>query len=101
LWNKKKIMNKTEEFLAKGALVIDVRSVREFDSGHADNSINIPLHEIMDRVAELKQMGKPLILCCRTGNRSGTACSYLSAEGIECINAGSWQEVQEAMGTQA
>lgn len=100
--NQKNVsMNKTEELLSRGAPVIDVRSEGEFASGHADGSINIPLHEIMDHVEELRDIGKPLILCCRTGNRSGTAASLLNNEGIESYNAGSWQEVQEAIGTQA
>lgn len=90
-------MNKTEELLANNAPVVDVRSQGEFVSGNASGSINIPLNEVMNRIEEFRQMKQPIILCCRTGNRSGTACSYLTDLGIDCYNAGSWQEVQEAM----
>ncbi len=90
-------MNKTENLLANGAPVVDVRSPGEFVTGHADGSINIPLNEVVNRVEEFRQMKQPIVLCCRSGNRSGTACSYLSDLGIDCFNAGSWQEVQEAM----
>ena len=94
-------MNKLETLLAQGAPVIDVRSEAEFANGHAEGSINIPLHEVMPRLDEFKTMKQPLVLCCRSGNRSGTACSFLGMQGVECYNGGSWQEVQEAMGAKA
>ncbi len=86
-----------EDLLANGAPVIDVRTEGEFVRGHAAGSLNIPLHELSGKLEEVKAMQQPLVLCCRTGNRSGTACSYLKDLGIECYNAGSWQEVQEAL----
>jgi rhodanese-related sulfurtransferase len=42
---------------------------------------------------EIKALQTPLILCCASGGRSGQATAYLSSLGIECVNAGSWLDV--------
>lgn len=70
--------------------IVDVRTPEEFKSGHVTGSINIPLQEIPKRIEELKTIEAPLVLCCASGNRSGQASMYLSAQGIECYNGGSW-----------
>lgn len=73
--------------------IVDVRSRAEFMGGHASNAINIPLQEITNRVDELKNLNLPLILCCASGNRSGQAHNYLLHQGVECINGGSWLDI--------
>jgi rhodanese-related sulfurtransferase len=73
--------------------ILDVRTVEEFAGGHVAGSINIPLHEIPHRLAEIKKMNQPLVLCCASGNRSGQATAYLKSLGIECKNGGSWLDV--------
>lgn len=73
-----------------GAIIVDVRTPGEFNSGHIKGSINIPLDEIKNKMAELKKKNKVIITCCRSGNRSGMAESMLKAEGIESYNGGPW-----------
>ena len=73
--------------------IVDVRSYGEFIGGHVADSINIPLNEIPQRIAELQQLKAPLILCCASGNRSGQAQQFLSQHGIESYNGGSWLDV--------
>ena len=73
--------------------IVDVRSYGEFMGGNVSGSINIPLQELPNRMVEIKQLKKPLILCCASGNRSGQAYNYLSQQGVDCINGGSWLEV--------
>lgn len=73
--------------------IIDVRTPQEFMGGNVQGSINIPLHEIQDRMDELKQFGGPIILCCASGGRSGQATAFLKHHGIECENGGSWMDV--------
>lgn len=87
--NKKKNM-KIEEFVKRGATIIDVRSPGEYQSGHVKGSKNIPLNEISGAVASLKKSDKPVITCCASGMRSGSAASVLSKHNIEVINGGSW-----------
>ncbi|NJY64326.1 rhodanese-like domain-containing protein [Salinimicrobium sp. CDJ15-81-2] len=61
--------------------------------GSVSGAINIPLNEIPERINDLKEMKAPLILCCASGMRSGQATDYLSLQGVDCLNGGSWLEV--------
>lgn len=77
------------------ASIVDVRTPGEFASGHVPGSVNIPLNEVPQRVAEFKEMSKPLILCCQSGGRSGQATQYLKNQGLEDVhNGGGWAQVQ-------
>jgi rhodanese-related sulfurtransferase len=73
--------------------IVDVRSYTEFMGGHVVGSINIALNEIPERIIEIKKLQMPLILCCASGNRSGQAQHFLSQQGVECYNGGSWLDV--------
>ena len=88
---------KVEDMLSQGAVVIDVRSPGEFRSGHVEGSKNIPLQELGSRVEEVKKLGKPVVLCCASGMRSGQATSMLKKHGLECVNGGGWTSVNRVM----
>ncbi len=90
--NKKKNM-KIEEFVKRGATIIDVRSPGEYQSGHVKGSKNIPLNEINGAISSLKKTNKPIITCCASGMRSGSAASVLNQHNIEVVNGGSWTSV--------
>ncbi len=81
------------EYLEKGAVVIDVRTPAEYQGGHVSGSKNYPLNLIREKISELKALKKPLILCCASGARSGSATQILQAKGIDCVNGGSWMSV--------
>lgn len=81
------------DLLAKGAVVVDVRTAREYGLGHAKGSVNIPLDKLDRQMAKLEKKGKPVITCCASGMRSRTAASKLKAKGIEAYNGGPWQKV--------
>ncbi len=87
-------MNISQLIKEQQGTIVDVRTPEEFMCGSAANSINIPLQEITERVEELKNMPMPLILCCASGGRSGIATHLLSQLGFECLNAGSWLDVE-------
>ncbi|WP_028560048.1 rhodanese-like domain-containing protein [Paenibacillus pinihumi] len=74
--------------LASGEAVnlVDVREVEEWEEGHINQARLIPLSELTDRLDELKQGEEPIVLICRSGNRSGRACAYLANEGYTVIN---------------
>ncbi|SDL58923.1 Rhodanese-like domain-containing protein [Salinimicrobium catena] len=73
--------------------IVDVRTRAEYSGGHVAGSVNIPLNEIPLRMDELEAMDEPLILCCASGMRSGQAANFLDRQGMECLNGGSWLEV--------
>lgn len=80
-------------YLAKGALVLDVRTLAEYNEGHVEGSMHLVLDSIPDHVEELKKLNKSIITCCRSGARSGSAESFLKDQGLDVINGGPWQNV--------
>ncbi|MCD6064320.1 MAG: rhodanese-like protein [Flavipsychrobacter sp.] len=75
-----------------GAEVIDVRGADEFRTGHFEGSVNIPLDTISNKVEHLRQKGKPVILVCRSGTRSGIATNILKNAGVDAYNGGGWTD---------
>lgn len=67
------------------AIVLDVREPAEFAAGHLPNARNIPLAELAARVGDLPQ-GKPVLVCCASGARSGRAAAVLKKGGREVFN---------------
>jgi rhodanese-related sulfurtransferase len=63
--------------------IVDVRESHELDGplGYIAGSAHVPLAELDGQVAALRD-GKPLLLVCRSGNRSGQACAQLCQQGI-------------------
>jgi rhodanese-related sulfurtransferase len=86
-------MNIEKIIKEKLGTILDVRTYGEFMGGNVAGSINIPLNEIQERIEELQKLKAPLVLCCASGNRSGQAQHFLSQQGIECYNGGSWLDV--------
>lgn len=83
------------QLIKDGAVIIDVRSKGEFDTGHVKGSINIPLEQIGASAEKLKSHNY-IITCCRSGNRSGMAKRTLEAKGLKNVaNGGSWQNVNQ------
>ncbi len=90
-------MNLVELLKNESATLIDVREPYEFNHGHNQGAINIPLNQVLGRSEEIAKMSKPLILVCQSGNRSGMAVSMLKAKGIDDIyNGGSFNDVEMA-----
>jgi phage shock protein E len=79
-----------EELLANPATtVVDVRETGEFASGHYAGAKNIPLGIIPLRLDEFKAMQGPIVVYCRSGNRSGMAMNLLKQAGLtEVFNGG-------------
>lgn len=77
--------------------IVDVRTPEEFAGGNVAGSVNIPLHELPNRMDEIKALAQPLVLCCLSGGRSGQATAYLQSAGIACENGGGWMEVNSKL----
>ena len=61
-------------------LLIDVRTPEEFASGHIDGSVNIPVEEMQGRLDDVPS-DVPIVVYCRSGNRSATAARILTEAG--------------------
>ena len=81
--------------IEKGAVIIDVRTVKEFQGGSAEGAINIPLGDLSKNIDEIKKMKQPIITCCASGMRSGAAVKQLENFRIEAYNGGSWKNVSK------
>ncbi|MYU54489.1 MULTISPECIES: rhodanese-like domain-containing protein [Streptomyces] len=62
--------------------LIDVRNPSEHAAGALPNSLNIPLAGLLDRLTHLDR-DRPVILYCRSGNRSAIAAALLEAHGFD------------------
>ena len=86
-------------YLKNGALVIDVRSPGEFNSGHLTNAINVPLDEITTAVPQRwPDKSQVLLLHCASGMRSGLAQKKLKALGYtNTFNLGSYGRAENIL----
>jgi rhodanese-related sulfurtransferase len=82
-----------KKLVSEGAIIVDVRSVAEYKSGHIPGSLNIPLDSIRGKMEELKKKNKAVITVCRSGARSSAAKSQLSSNGINAFNGGPWNSL--------
>ena len=65
----------------KSAILIDVRSKQEFNEGHFNGAINIPLNDINIITDKVKDKNKYIILYCSSGIRSKKAQKILISDG--------------------
>ena len=84
-----------EDYLNNGAVILDVRTLREWDNDHIDNSIHIPLSELNNRIAEINHLKKPIVVCCQSGVRSAKAAKFLNLNNIDAINGGGWVKLKK------
>ncbi|MDW5287590.1 rhodanese-like domain-containing protein [Formosa sp. PL04] len=84
-------------FKSKGAIILDVRSRREYKKGHIIGSENVPIADLHQKVILLKTTKKPFIVCCASGVRSAKAVKFLLINGIEATNGGSYQTLKRLL----
>ncbi|WP_405383460.1 rhodanese-like domain-containing protein [Maribacter sp. LLG6340-A2] len=67
------------------AVILDVRTEEEVEEGIIPNSINIDIYKGQEFINELEKLDKSknYYVYCRSGNRSGQACSIMKTIGFE------------------
>ncbi|HSG60687.1 MAG TPA: rhodanese-like domain-containing protein [Pseudomonadales bacterium] len=82
----------------EGALLIDVRSEAEYLEGYLEGSMRITHTDILQGVNALNiDKGTPIVLYCRSGNRSGQAATALQNAGFTAItNGGAYESLLAA-----
>lgn len=76
-----------EEFTkTQGAKLIDVRSKQEYNSGHIEKSINIPLDRLEMIDNKVKGKDTPLFVYCQSGARSAQATNIFKQMGFTNVH---------------
>lgn len=88
---------KIKDFVSRGAIIVDVRSVNEYVGGAIPGSVNMPLPSLSSKISEIKKWDKPVILCCASGIRSGSATGLLLSNQIEAMNGGGWLSLSKKL----
>jgi rhodanese-related sulfurtransferase len=81
------------------AVVVDVRETGDYREGHVPQARHIPLNALRDRLDELRNKDKPILVYCRSGNVSQSACVLLKKHGVtevHSLKGGllAWREAQ-------
>jgi phage shock protein E len=88
-WFQGRNSGEAHELVAKGALLLDVRTPGEFQERHLEGAVNIPVQELDRRLAEVGAKDRPVVVYCRSGARSGRAKGMLEAAGFrKVVNLG-------------
>jgi rhodanese-related sulfurtransferase len=82
------------------ARILDVREDYEWEAGHVDGAVHIPLDQLPARLGELDP-DEDLHVICRSGGRSQRAAEWLEGNGYTAINVsggmGAWLEAGKPM----
>lgn len=79
-----------KKMVDEGALLLDVRTVGEFNEKHIEGAVNIPVQDLEKRLAEVGDKKRPVVVYCRSGKRSEQAKVILDGAG--------WQKVENLGG---
>ena len=87
---------------AKKAIIIDVRSLKEWQEGHLSNAKHIEWTNLESKIGEVSNYKKQTILLyCQSGKRSEKALEILKNLGyIKVINLGGLSDAQELLGVE-
>lgn len=73
-------------FNDENAVLVDVREIAEYRDGHIPEASNIPLEALRKNPDELaKHKSRPIIVYCKTGNRSPSVIGELKKHGFENV----------------
>lgn len=73
------------QWVADGATLLDVRTPAEFAQGHLPGALNIPVQELPQRVGELPDAERPVVVYCAMGGRSASAAALLKKAGFSRV----------------
>ena len=90
--------NKIKDAIRAGAIVIDVRTVHEYDQGRLRGSINIPLDGIPVSVERILHFNKPIVFCGNGDGRSIKALRFMKKNGLKNgLEGGNWERIARSL----
>ena len=70
----------------EGAVIVDIRDMKEYGAGHIAGAVNLPHVNIDSRIGELDPYKeKPVVLVCKMGQHAGGVGRKLKAQGFENV----------------
>ena len=79
-------VSQAAELFSAGAFLLDVREPSEWEAGHVEGAVLIPLGELSARVAEVPN-DKIVLVICRSGNRSADGRDILKKAGYSQVTS--------------
>lgn len=76
---------KTRMDTEEGIVILDVRTLEEYEDGHIRGAVCIPNEEIVEAPEELTDKSQTILVYCRSGKRSKQAAEKLAALGYENV----------------
>ncbi|MHB1313963.1 MAG: FAD-dependent oxidoreductase [Christensenellales bacterium] len=76
--------------------LLDIRAEEDYNAGHIEGAVNIPLTQLRERMKELDP-AKPLYINCYTGLTSYIACRMLTQHGFDCHNLAGGYRLYDAV----
>jgi phage shock protein E len=76
-----------KDLVARGALLLDVRTAAEYAAGHVAGAINIPVDDLSSRLGEIDP-GRPIVVYCQSGARAARATQTLCDAGYKVYDLG-------------
>jgi rhodanese-related sulfurtransferase len=87
--------------LVDGDFLLDVREDDEWDAGHAEPALHIPMSDFVARYAELTEAAPQdgrIHVICKSGGRSAQVTMYLVQQGLEAVNVDGGMQAWAASG---
>ena len=88
-----------QSYIDNSAILLDVRTLDEFETNHVHGSLHISLDELENKLSSSETILKPqepILVYCQSGIRSQFAKDILLKYGFEQVyNAGSWMNFDE------
>jgi rhodanese-related sulfurtransferase len=76
---------KASDLEREGAVLLDVREVDEWNSGHAPGARHVPLGDLARQLDSLPR-NRRIVVICRSGHRSSRATALLLDSGYDAVN---------------
>ena len=89
--------SKLLDYVNKGAVILDVRTEKEYRTNHISEALHIPLQKLEHRLDDIAQLNRPIVVYCTSGIRSAQATRLLKSYNIDAINGGGIAKVKAAL----
>jgi rhodanese-related sulfurtransferase len=87
--------------LTASDFLLDVREDEEWQAGHADVAVHVPMSEFVARYGEVTEAAPAdgrIHVICRSGGRSAQVAMYLNQQGLDAVNVAGGMESWAAAG---